>query len=384
MVEAVRRGASLRAVARRFQVSLLTVQRWVQRARGCRLDRVDWSDRPAGPHHPANRVSPAMEELVLSLRQALRDQSDLGEWGAGAIRRELLSRPALAIPALRTIGRILERRGVLDAHRRIRRPPPPRGWYLPTVARHQAELDSFDIVEGLVIAGGPHVEVLTGISLHGGLVAAWPRAGITAKTTTEALLAHWRDVGVPTYAQFDNDTRFQGPHQHADALGSVVRLCLSLEIVPVFVPPRETGFQAAIESFNGRWQAKVWARFHYDSLVALQGQSARYIAAARHRAADRIEAAPARRPFPSDWPGPPPRPLGGRLVFLRRTSDRGTVTLLGRTFDVDATWPHRLVRSEVDLSQGVIRFYALRRRATEHQPLLRERPYVLPDPRRRT
>jgi hypothetical protein len=28
---------------------------------------------------------------------------------------------------------------------------------------------------------------------------------------------------------------------------------------------------------NGRWQAKVWQRFHYESLAALQLQSARYI-----------------------------------------------------------------------------------------------------------
>ena len=36
--------------------------------------------------------------------------------------------------------------------------------------------------------------------------------------------------------------------------------------------------------------------------------------------------------------------------------------MLGRRFEVDATWPHRLVRAEVDLDAGRIRFYALRRR----------------------
>lgn len=37
-------------------------------------------------------------------------------------------------------------------------------------------------------------------------------------------------------------------------------------MVPVFVPPRETGFQATIEGFNGLWRAKVWARFQHASL----------------------------------------------------------------------------------------------------------------------
>ncbi len=43
-----------------------------------------------------------------------------------------------------------------------------------------------------------------------------------------------------------------------------IRLCLSLGVTAVFAPPRETGFQAAVESFNARWQAKVWQRFHFD------------------------------------------------------------------------------------------------------------------------
>jgi hypothetical protein len=52
--------------------------------------------------------------------------------------------------------------------------------------------------------------------------------------------------------------------------------------------------------------------------------------------------------------------------------------LLGRRFEVDATWPNRLVRAEVDLDADSIRFYALRRREPDRQPLLREVAYRLP------
>ncbi|MBV8232721.1 MAG: hypothetical protein JO329_22290 [Planctomycetaceae bacterium] len=58
-----------------------------------------------------------------------------------------------------------------------------------------------------------------------------------------------------------------------------MRLCLSLAIIPVFAPPRETGFQAAIENFNGRWQAKVWARITHESLAGVQAQAGKFIAA---------------------------------------------------------------------------------------------------------
>lgn len=315
---------------------------------------------------------------MLSLRGELKDKSDLGEFGARAIRDCLEARGTRPLPSVRTIGRILERRGALDGRKRVRRPAPPPGWYLPDLATRRAELDSSDIVEGLVIKGGTHVEVLNATSLHGGLVASWPMGVVTAKAAVEALVEHWRAAGLPTYAQFDNDTIFQGPHQHKDVVGRVTRTCLGLGIVPVFAPPREPGFQAAIESYNGRWQAKVWARFVHESLEDLVAQSGRYVAASRLHAATRIEAAPDRRAFPKDWTlDLQARPVG-RIIYLRRTGATGGVDLLGRHFEVDASWPNRLVRAEVDLEAGQIRFHALRRRDPGHQPLLREVAYKLP------
>ena len=143
MVEAARQGCSQRAVAREFDVSLSTVQAWLQRAAGQRLDRVFWGDRPSALQH-TRRTQGSVEELVLALRCELRDRSVLGECGATAIHAALLERASPA-PSVRTIGRILERRGALDGQLRVRRPAPPRGWYLPEVANGLAELDSMPI-----------------------------------------------------------------------------------------------------------------------------------------------------------------------------------------------------------------------------------------------
>lgn len=376
MVQAVRRGHSLRQVARRFAVGLATVHRWVRRAGRGRLDRVEWTNRPPIARH-TRRTPSILEEHVLSLRHQLKN-SDLGQFGAVAIHRALEQEGLNPLPGVRTIGRILERHGVLDGRRRVRRPPPPRGWYLPEVAARQAELDSFDVVEGLVIKGGPGVEVLNGISLHGGLALSCPQSTVTAKTAVEMIVAHWRECGLPHYAQFDNDTVFQGAHQFADTMGRVARLCLSLHVAPVFAPPRETGFQAMVENYHGWWQAKVWARFEHHSLAELQERSARFVAASRRSRAQRIEGAPPRRPFPEGWSLDLNQPPQGRLIYLRRTTEKGHVNLLGHTITVDDTWPHRLVRVEVDLAAGTMSCYALRRREPHWQPLLRQVPYLFP------
>ena len=371
MVLAIRRGSSLRRVARRFGVSHMTVQRWCQRAAGLRLGRVDLSSRPAGTRRPPNRTPRAMERRILTIRRALQRHSALGEHGAAAIHAQLLAQGLACVPSVRTIGRILFRNGLLDGRRRVRRLPPPKGWYLPDVAARQAEIDSFDTITDLVIRGGRDVTVLNGISLHGGLPASWAKPRITAKIVVESLLEHWGIHGRPAYAKFDNDTIFQGAHQWPDSFGRVTRLCLQLGVTPVFAPPREPGFQAEIESFNGRWGRLVWHRFRHRDIQSLQSRSDALIAAARQRSCQRIAGAPARQPMPAGFVPDFQTPLQGTVIFLRRTDARGQVECLGHRWPLDVNWPHRLVRLEVDLTGEQIRFYKLRRREPADQPLVK-------------
>src|SRR5262249_24879489 len=154
---------------------------------------------------------------------------------------------------------------------------------------------------------------------------------------------------------------FQGPHTHPDVIGRVSRLCLGLGVVPVFVPSREPGFQAAIENYNGSWQAKVWARFEHADLDALADRSRRHVAALRCHRAYRIESAPDRDSFPMRWRLNLQARLQGRMVYLRQTDASGRAEVLGRSFEVDRRWAHPLIRAEVDLDGGTIRFYRLRR-----------------------
>jgi hypothetical protein len=378
MVAAVRRGQSLRAVAEQFAAGVATVAHWVERAQGQRLDRVDFSDRSRAPH-TTRRTAPSLEDLVLQTRRELA-HGDLGAIGAEAIHQTLLDRQVAKLPSVRTINRILGRRGALDGKQRTRRPPPPTGWYLPDVAADGAELDSIDIVEGLVIKGGPHIEVLNAVSLHGGLPASWPvESPVTSERAVVSLVEHWRAAGLPDYAQFDNDMIFHGTHRYPDALGRVLRLCLSLGVVPVLVPPRETGFQAMIESYNGWWQAKVWSRFRHDNLAELQGHSRRYVAALRKQRAARIEASPDRRAFPAGWKLNLKQRPSGRLVYLRRSNPNSEVTVLGQTWYLGQVWPNRLVRCEVDLDKDKIRCFTLRRKEPTSQPQILEVDYRLPN-----
>jgi hypothetical protein len=367
----------LRSVATRFGVSRGAVAYWVARARGRRLDRVEFANRKPG--RAANRTAARMEQRILRTRRALHEQSVLGEYGPDAISAALReSRTTQPPPSRTTIYRVLARHGALDGVHRQRRPAPPKGWYLPDLAAGEAELDSFDFIEELKIAGGPLVDVLTATSLHGALAQAWVMERSGARVTLRALLEHWRREGLPSYAQFDNDMIFQGTHRFADAVGRISRLCLALGVVPVFAPPREPGFQNAIEGFNALWQSKVWRRHRFPDVASLEAVSERYVAAYRAKTAMRRESSPKRRRFPRAFKLNLRAPLEGTMIFVRRSDDNGSVNLLGRTFPVAKYWAHRLVRCEVDFTHERIRFYALRRRDPDAQPLLRQIAYRRP------
>ena len=359
-------------------MSVGTAANWVARAQGKRIDRVQFENRKPG--RAWNRTPSDMERRILSVRNVLRKESVLGEYGPDAIGLALQLKQALEpVPSRMTIYRVLARRGALDGVHRQRRPAPPKGWYLPDLACGRAELDTFDFIEDLKIAGGPLVDVLTGTSLHGALAEAWVMERPSARATLQALVERWRRDGLPTYAQFDNATIFQGTHRSPDTVGRISRLCLALGVVPVFAPPREPGFQNAIEGFNGLWQSKVWQRHHFTDVEALTGVSTRYIAAYRAKTAARRELAPKRRSFPKGFKLELSAPLKGTMIFLRRSGENGNVDLLGRSFTVDRNWPHRLVRCEVDFTHQRIRFYALRRRDPDNHPLLREIHYPRPN-----
>jgi hypothetical protein len=108
------------------------------------------------------------------------------------------------LPSRPTINRILKRHGVLVGRRRKRWTPPPTGWYLKPLAKKLAELDQFDYIEDLCIAGGTPFQVLNVISLHGNLADSFPPDDCeTYSAKEERILAKSRLAGLCTVRQLN-------------------------------------------------------------------------------------------------------------------------------------------------------------------------------------
>jgi transposase-like protein len=146
-VRAVLAGADVSEVARGLGVHRSTVHRWVARYLTAQLaGLIDRSHRPVSCPH---QVVPAVETRVAEMRRAHP------RWGSRRIRLELLRRPApgVAVPAERTIDRILIRHGLLrarphkkpkSAYQRFERPGPMQLWGIDIVGG----IDLVDVTTG--------------------------------------------------------------------------------------------------------------------------------------------------------------------------------------------------------------------------------------------
>lgn len=371
MVRYIRSGVSYRQAARRFRVSVATVALWVSRAAGHNLRQVDWKDRPSGGMRWRSRTSTRLVRLIGRIRRHLRHHDALGEHGPAAIRRQLLIRGEAA-PCERTIARWLARLG-LSGHERWRRPPPPKGWYLPELCSGRVEMDCGDIVEGLRLRGGRRVEVFNILALWSGRAGTAIANSMHTADIIAALSRHWRQEGGPRFLQCDNDTVFTGAHAQRPYLGRLVHWCLCAGVVPVFTPPAELGFQASIEAYNRRWQERVWRRWHHPGLPALRQRSAAFVAAYGQRVQP-LRPRPPRQP----WIEPTLQLRCHRIVLLRRLDAAGHLVLCARSIAVSMRWANRLVRCELDVKNHRLCIYGLRRRDPTRQPHLITRRFRVP------
>ena len=66
-----------------------------------------------------------------------------------------------------------------------------------------------------------------------------------------------------------------------NVIGKVIRLCLSLKVIPVFTTPYEQGFQGKIERFNGEIQEKFWQRRTFRNIKDVEKHLPDYVQAHR-------------------------------------------------------------------------------------------------------
>jgi transposase len=272
-------GVRFEKILREVQRGRFWLAKWIRRYRAFGLEGL--RDRSRTPKHVRNRTQESMVRKILALRDELvahkTRRAAFAGIGAETIHFELDRRGTRRLPALSTIEKILARAGKTKKVK-VRRPGggPP---YPYLRARKMGDLQQTDLV-GPRHLRGPH-GITRFYSFHTIDVAGQTVAAHQFRDKrTLSLLAHlvdsWRFMGLPKVSQMDNEMSASGGGRYRWSLSQVIRLHLLLGIHLLFIPQGEPGRNAAVESFNNTWQARV-LRHRCPDLRVLRRTSDRFL-----------------------------------------------------------------------------------------------------------
>jgi len=322
-------------------------------------------------HHVTQRIPPELERAILSIRRRLQAHASPATRyslvGTRAILAELKARNIRPLPSARTVERVLERNGLTLPKVRLV-PLLPRQEDPGPQARASNQLHEVDRVGPVHLKGSGHrSSIWVGKDAFDGALGLRLADSRRRDEVLGFLGECWKDLGRPTQVQFDNARELCGWGASARYLSRVIRLCLRFGVEPVFIPKGEPQFNGSVENFHGWFQPRWFQRrfrrpgdlprelAQLQEAVNTQHVHPRLggLTPAQHRRKLRLRKLPASFQVPTDR-----QPIAaGRVIFIRRVSTAGTVSILSQSFRVGKRHRGLYLRLVVDTGRGRLTAY---------------------------
>jgi len=322
-------------------------------------------------HHVAQQIPPELERAILSIRRRLQARATPATRysliGGTAIRAELKALGIRPLPAARTIERVLQRHGLTAPRIRLA-PQLPRQDYPGPQARASNQLHQVDLVGPVYLKGSRRrYYIWVGKDAFDGAVCLRLAGSRRMDEVLGFLGECWKDLGLPEQVQLDNARELSGWGPAARHLSRVIRLCLRFGVAPVFIPKAEPQFNGGVENFNGWSQPRLFDR-RYSRPGDLRRELARLQEAvntqhahprlggktpAQHRRGLRLRKLPASFVVPTERP----KLAAGRVIFIRRVSPAGTVSVLSQSYRVGKRHRGLYLRLVIDTGRGTLTAY---------------------------
>ncbi len=246
-VERYQAGESATEICRSLGKSRQWLYKWLERKEELRSD--------SSPKRAHNRTPVKIEEAVIKVRKKLQT-TKYAQIGVNAINRELYVQGTSPLPAS-TIKCILKREGL----QRKKVPYVPKGKAYPKPEAICANnIHQADLVGPRFIKGDGRFYSLNIMDIATHRIKLNPSRRKNDESIAEGLIQTWKELGMPDFLQMDNELSFTGSNRYPHSLGLVLRLCLFLEIQPVFIPQGEPWRNGEIESFQDTFD-KAFFRF---------------------------------------------------------------------------------------------------------------------------
>jgi transposase InsO family protein len=352
-VERYLAGEGASAICATLGHSRRWLYKWIARHES---GEADWfGERSRAPSFSPARTAREMEEMVRITRLSLYNAGEF--CGPEAIRWRLEA-DGETPPSASTIKRILRRHGL--THKRTGRYEPKGKAYPKLSATRPNDVHEYDFVGPCYLEGAVKFHSLHALDLTTRRCGLEP---MTSKTrTVRSVWNLWNRMGMPRFAQVDNEMVFYGSPRYPRALGPFIRLCCLYGVEAVFIPIREPWRNGAVEKFNDHWLYKFYRRVRMESLEDLRIESGEF--ETRHNSRypysplggktplQALTASGASLTFPAKLPGGRlPKPRQGRYHVVRFIRSDGLLDVFGEKFPMPAEAVYEYVTATVDVAR---------------------------------
>jgi putative transposase len=255
--EAIRRylaGEKVVAIGRSLGRSRQWVARWIERYQPD-LPEESLRDRSHAPRNAHFKWCDEVRQQVLNSRR-MRMSSDNGYRyaliGAEAIHYELQALGQTEVPPVRTVHYWLKSAGLVKPPAEEALPVFPSQPYPKPETQRVNALQELDLKGPFYLKDDSQKYYLMALRDYFSKTVALDVARDKQAPTIAAFLVQaWQRMGLPEQLQMDNGLEFRGSNRYPRSFGKVVRLCLAVQVKPLFIPPHEPWRNGLIENLNG-------------------------------------------------------------------------------------------------------------------------------------
>lgn len=230
---------------------------------------------------------------------------------------------------------------------------------------HQADLVGPCYLKGPVRFYGLNVIDLS--TARCGLSSSESKAG---QDIIDGFWEIWKRMGIPKFIQVDNAMSFFGGPTYPRSMGPLIRLCLSHDVEPWFIPMAEPWRNGIIEQFNDLYQQKFLGKVTMATTDDLRRES--LVFERRHNGSYRysklggktpmkaLAATKVRLRFPDQEKAPSHRqkkPENGRYHLVRLIRSDMKLNIFGEVFSVAPELKLEYVVATIDVKEQKLKLF---------------------------